>query len=217
MAYNFNGTNQYLSTASAPVTSWPLTMACWFNVTNATTQYVLMAIGKQGNNERFILQAAGHLSGDPVATNYLDSTSTNYRADSTSGFSANTWTHACGVHTSALSRTAYVNGGSGGSNTSTATLSNSGLNLIHIGAQLTSVDTALNYTSGLIAEVGIWNAALTADEIASLADGFTCDKVRPTALVFYAPLIRNLQDVKGGLTITNNNTATVANHPRVYA
>jgi len=70
---------------------------------------------------------------------------------------------------------------------------------------------------GLIAEVGIWNAALTADEIASLAAGMTCDKVRPQSLVFYAPLVRDLVDVKGGLTITNNNTATVANHPRVYA
>ena len=71
--------------------------------------------------------------------------------------------------------------------------------------------------NGDLAEVGIWNAALTAAEIASLAKGMTCDKVRPQSLVFYAPLIRNLQDVRGGLTITNHNTATVANHPRVYA
>ncbi len=71
--------------------------------------------------------------------------------------------------------------------------------------------------TGQIAEVGIWNVALTDAEIASLADGMTCDKVRPQSLVFYAPLVRDLQDVRGGLTITNNNTATVANHPRVYA
>ena len=73
------------------------------------------------------------------------------------------------------------------------------------------------YFNGQVAEVGIWNAALTQPEIASLAGGMTCDKVRPQSLVFYAPLVRNLQDVKGGLTITNNNTATVAAHPRVYA
>ena len=75
---------------------------------------------------------------------------------------------------------------------------------------------ALHYT-GRIADAAIWNAALTASEIASLAKGMTCDKVRPQSLVFYAPLVRDLQDVRGGLTITNNNTATVANHPRVYA
>lgn len=71
--------------------------------------------------------------------------------------------------------------------------------------------------NGRIAEVGVWNVALSAQEIASLADGMTCDKVRPQNLVFYAPLVRDLIDYSGGLTITNNNTATVANHPRVYA
>ena len=71
--------------------------------------------------------------------------------------------------------------------------------------------------NGLIAEVGIWNVALTAAEIASLAKGMTCDKVRPSALVFYAPLIRSLQDLSRAAAITNNNTATVADHPRVYA
>jgi hypothetical protein len=70
--------------------------------------------------------------------------------------------------------------------------------------------------TGQIAEVGIWSAALTDAEIVSLAKGMTCNLVRPQSLVFYAPLIRNLQDVKGGLTLTNNNTATVFNHPRVY-
>ena len=68
-----------------------------------------------------------------------------------------------------------------------------------------------------MAEVGIWNAALTQPEIASLARGMTCDKVRPQSRVFYAPLVRDLIDQKGGITITNNNGATVANHPRVYA
>jgi hypothetical protein len=70
---------------------------------------------------------------------------------------------------------------------------------------------------GQIAEVGIWNVALTAAEIASLAKGMTCDKIRPQSLVYYAPLVRNLIDQKGDLTITNNNGATVANHTRVYA
>ncbi len=76
---------------------------------------------------------------------------------------------------------------------------------------------ANNLSTFSAAEVGIWNAALTAAEIASLANGMTCDKVRPQSLVFYAPLVRDLIDQKGGLTITNNNGATVANHPRVYA
>lgn len=77
--------------------------------------------------------------------------------------------------------------------------------------------SASEYGNGRYCEIGIWHEALTAEEIASLADGMTCDKIRPQSLVFYAPLIRDLQDIKGGLTITNNNSATVATHPRVYA
>jgi hypothetical protein len=69
---------------------------------------------------------------------------------------------------------------------------------------------------GQIADVGVWNVALTAEEVASLAKGMACDKVRPQSLVFYAPLARDLIDVRGGRTITNNNGATVANHPRIY-
>jgi len=65
--------------------------------------------------------------------------------------------------------------------------------------------------------MGVWNAALTAAEIASLAKGMTCDKVRPQSLVFHAPLVRELIDQKGGRVITNNNGATVAPHTRVYA
>ena len=73
------------------------------------------------------------------------------------------------------------------------------------------------FGNGQYAEIGVWHEPLTAAEIASLAKGMTCDKVRPQNLVFYAPLVRDLNDQKGGLVITNNNGATVANHPRVYA
>ncbi len=44
----------------------------------------------------------------------------------------------------------------------------------------------------------------------------TCDKIRPQNLVFYSPLVRDLIDARGGRAITNNNGATVANHPRIY-
>jgi hypothetical protein len=67
-----------------------------------------------------------------------------------------------------------------------------------------------------VAEAAIWTAALTATEILSLNAGASPALVRPQSLVFYAPLIRDLQDVRGGLAITNNNGATVVDHPRVF-
>ena len=82
--------------------------------------------------------------------------------------------------------------------------------------QINGRNGANNLNSFQSAEVGIWSAALTQPEIAALAKGMTCDKIRPQSLVFYAPLVRDLNDQKGGLAITNNNGATVANHPRIY-
>ena len=96
----------------------------------------------------------------------------------------------------------------------TTDLTPTGINELLIGARRFSGAVGL-YFDGSIAEAAIWNAALTDDEILSLAKGFTPDQIRPQNLVFYAPLIRELQDLRGGLTITNNNGATVSNHPRV--
>jgi hypothetical protein len=68
---------------------------------------------------------------------------------------------------------------------------------------------------GAIADVAYWNVAISAAEVASLTRGFTPDQIRPQSLQFYAPLVRDLSDVRGGRTITNVNTATVASHPRI--
>jgi hypothetical protein len=214
MAYSFNGTNQTLNMASAPATTWPLTMACWFYTSDITNNGNLMSLSNSGTNGRFILSAGGAFAGDPVRTNAVDNTNTAFSVNTTTGYSANTWTHAAGVHPSNSSRTAYINGGSSATDVSVCgTLS--GINIATLAGQRTL--SGPTYALAQIAEVGIWNTALTAAEIASLAKGMTCDKVRPQSLVFYAPLVRDLIDQKGGLTITNNNSATVANHTRVYA
>jgi hypothetical protein len=216
MAYQLNGTSQYLNTASSPVLSGPVTLAAWFFPSNITSNGVLVGVtdNADGNSgHRFTIAAAGTLTGDPIQAICQPGTPTAAIAQTTTGYTAGAWQHACGVFTSSTSRTAYLNAGSSGTDTQSATPT--GLNQIKIGMRV-NVTPGL-FFDGLIAEVGIWNVDLTAAEVASLADGFTCDKVRPQSLVFYAPLVRDLIDYKGGLTITNNNTATVANHPRVYA
>jgi hypothetical protein len=185
-------------------------MACWFNASQITTSDYLVSVSSSAVSY-FALAIFGADAGDPVGAFDFVTTGPNY-AYTTSGYNANTWTHATGVWSGLNSRTAYINGGNSATNSNiqgAAILTRS-----QIGA---NAIVATNRMNGLIAEVGIWNAALTAEEIASLAKGMTCDKVRPQSLVFYAPLVRDLIDQKGGLTITNNNGATVAQHPRVYA
>lgn len=72
------------------------------------------------------------------------------------------------------------------------------------------------WSSGDFAEYGLWQEALSSVDVAALSKGMTPDKVRPNNLVSYIPLVRDIQDVRSGTTLTNTNS-TVANHPRVYA
>jgi hypothetical protein len=216
MAYEFaSASAKYLSATSAPVTAAPLSMACWFYPLNVTANMALVCLENSGGTDRFILQALGAIGGDPLQYSAGQATTSSAAANSTIGYSANQWSHACGVETNAASRIVYLNGGNSATNTTSRTPAS--IDRLKIGTLNFNGTFPFHLMNGYIAEVGIWNAALTAAEIASLANGMTCDKIRPQSLVFYAPLVRDLQDTKGGLTITNNNSATVATHPRVYA
>jgi hypothetical protein len=217
MAYDFNNANtRYLSATIGSLTARPMTIACWVYPTAAENDRAAVGIG-DGGTHRNVLQhnLAGGVPQMAVVAAGASATATTGNTNSYGGeTSLNQWTHTAGLFESSTSRTVYVGGISRATNT-TNVGSQNGLTEILVGARRNTT-VGLSYT-GRLAEVGVWNVALAAEEIASLADGMTCDKVRPQSLVFYAPLVRDLQDVRGGLTITNNNTATVANHPRVYA
>lgn len=68
---------------------------------------------------------------------------------------------------------------------------------------------------GSIAEVGIYNRVITQAEATMHAAGYSCRNF-PRGLIFYAPLIREVNDIAGGLTGTITGT-TVSDHPRIYA
>jgi len=213
MAYSFDGSTQYFSTLTGDLfADFPITMACWFITSNITTNQGLLNICDNATGGQGIrLNAQGAVAGDPIRI--LSVGTATGSADTTTGFTANTWTHACGVFSSATSRTVYVNGGSPGTNTTNS--SGTGENRLFQG--VTRAASAFsNYFSGSLAEVGVWNAALTADEVLSLARGMSPSLIRPQNLTIYAPLVRDLIDRKSGLTITNNGGATVSNHTRIY-
>ena len=210
MAYRFTATSsQYLSAGASVTAGSPVTIAYWVRPTDILFGNLMhVSVGDSGSTHRIqMYRASGvNFTIDSVAT----SSAGFFVA---SAFSSGVWAHCACTFASNTSRTPYING------------SASSINTTNIGAQNAFNETLIaarrNITVGLfgndtIAEVGIWNAALTAAEVASLAKGMTPDKIRPQSLVFYAPLVRDLIDQKGGLTITNTNS-TVANHPRVYA
>lgn len=209
MARLFNGTNDALRTTTAPVTAAPLTIACWFNQTASAGQ-LLVSIGVNGGVDRFQIFTNGPITQAVAATSIQGGTSAQsvFAGVPTAG----QWHHAAGVFESTTSRTAYWNGVAGTPNTTSATPS--GVNSVVIGARYNTTLGA--YFGGSIAEVGIWNAALTADEIASLAAGFNPRLIRPSAIRFLSRLIRNVQDLSGGVTLSELGTGTTASdHPRI--
>lgn len=203
MAYLFNGTTQNLS-APPPVTGGAMSYSCWFYPTVITR--VLVSIGVSGALHRNQLTMS---TGQYLQASTVGSVNTN--ATTSVQYSLNAWSHGCAVFDTSY-RQVYLNG-AGGTADFTASTQNT-FNDLRIGARYAT--TLGNYFAGNLAEAAVWNARLTADEAASLAKGISPRLIRPQSLVFYAPLIRDLIDIRGGLTIANNNGATVADHPRIY-
>jgi hypothetical protein len=219
MAYTFNGSTQYSSNDSSPLGNRPAayTMACWVNGPSQNSK-LFFCLGNSTTNNPVICVGSGGVSGTTNGSQarfFARSNNTFGTGEINLGGGTafdSTWHHIAITWDDSTGRL-YVDGTQVASGGSMGTPQD--LNRVSVGALLRA--SALAHFNGSMAECGAWNATATAAEIASLAKGMTCDKVRPQSLVFYAPLVRDLIDAKGGLTITNNNSATVANHPRVYA
>lgn len=207
MARSFNGTNASLE-SSAPVTAVPLTMACRFYPTT-TPVGALIALGVNGGTHRFQMFTGSVV---PVSAFATDGT-TSGQSDATGSISAGNWYHAAAVYSTTSNRLAYFNGVAGTANT--ASITPTGINRLNIGARYNTTLGA--FCPAAIAEVAVWNVALTAEEIAAHAAGFSADQIRPGNLVYYQDLIRDIRDIRGGLTITEIGTATTFfDHPRIF-
>ena len=202
--------SQYFVNANAIVAAEPLTMACWVKPNGITTNYAVMAIDTEGGTARWGLNFLGAGGGDPISALSTNTVGTSAQSDVTGGTA--TWQHAAGVWASTTSRTAYRNGTAG--TTNTTSISVTGIDTTRIAARYAGTLGA--FLDGSVAEAAIWNVALTAAEIASLAAGFCPLLVRPQSLVAYWPLFARATDEEswvGAFPMTNTNTATAAQHP----
>lgn len=212
MAFLFTAaSSQYLIGGSAPVTVEPLTISLWYRLASTPTNRMAVSLARSTGNGGFRINVTGTTM---LAQRVDDTGAASTSASTTVANTVGTWYHAAGVFLGSGSNvTGYINGAAGTPATNTgSTLST--LDRLVIGTRFSAGSPGL-YFDGDIAEVGVWNAALNADEIAGLAKGFACRFARPSALVWYSRLIRNAMDIRGGLVITNNGTATASPHPRI--
>lgn len=209
-----DASSEYLRVESTPITGTPVTMACWFYSDTITQNQYLLSVGDKDVTSRFYgIRAGGGDAGDPVQAIRVAAEGGNTCA-TTTGYSANTWHHACGVYSADDAVAAFLDGG--GKNTGGGTFTPAGWDSVSIATS--SDSTPSFFTSGRIAEAALWNVALTDAEVAILAEGYSPLFVRPQNLMAYWPLIRDTDDdIVGGYSMTPINTPSVAAHaPMLY-
>ena len=204
---------EYLEVNATPVTAPPFTMACWFYADANTAAYSLMSLADQDVDDHYHqIVLRGDLASDPILATSRNSSGTPSASTST-GYSLNTWHHACGIWAATNSRAVYVDGGSVGTDSTVCATNNMDRTSIgRLGDR-----TPTRYMSGRIAEAAIWNVALTAAEVATLANGISPLQVRKASLVAYYRCIdvTDLNDLIGAGDMTAYNTPASAEHAPV--
>lgn len=211
MAWDFDGTDDYMELALPSSYDVPKTLACWFNTDSSTTAQTLISLSSGNVSENLSLALSLRLSS--TSTVLATSSAGNGLSNATTSgtYTQNNWHHAAAVFPSTASRTAYLDGIG---TTQTATRSaGSALDNLILGQGSGGTYNPGQPFNGRLAEIAVWDVALDESEIVSLAKGYIPTLIRPDKLLWYIPLVREVQDLRSGITISNSATA-VSPHPR---
>lgn len=208
MAYYFNGTTSKLVLSGAVVTAVPLTLACFFKPAAIGSFMRMVEPGEVTGSNAFLLalSATGTVQGFTTA-------STSNNASTTEVAFLNAWQSAAMVTQAVNSRYAAYNGRLSAINSTTRTPA--GINLFSIGVSSSGVT---QFWSGLLAEVAVWQAALTPTELLSFNNGVPATRIRPESLLLYMPLSASMgtKDLgPQGYVLTNTACVPVADHPSI--
>jgi hypothetical protein len=217
MAYDFDGSNDSMERAQPYTVSVPLTLACWArsDAVNLNRVFVQLASEPIGGSSGTVGNSSVHLGHNSTGNVVARANVNNGISSSSSGsaMAANTWYHTCAVFFSTTSRLAYIDGVAGTDAGGTRGASNFDNLILATGSGGTY--SLSNFYNGKLAEVGVWDVALSADEIKSLSQGAKPTSVRPDSLISYVPLVREAQDTCNG-DMTSAGGPTVFVHPRRY-
>jgi hypothetical protein len=231
MAYDFNGTSHYMwtthdgSSSASPLTSLPLTIACWFKVFTSSfpksTSRVLLEFGNGTTGYRLVIPANQTFL---RAVHFISAGAQPADTIASPSFPPDAWVFGAAIFASNASRSVFACYPFGGDlivnqNTNTQSLGSATISRFSIGA---ASALTTNYFDGSVAEVGVWNAALNTQDLLSIGRGVAYSKVRPNSLVLYAPLIRNTNTLFYKQSLASlpyyiaNTGASTTEHPRIY-
>lgn len=205
--------SQFAAKTSAP-TTYPVTISAWFNSYSTNANQVIAGLFQSDARRLLVYYSPSRT----VIVDAIDNGgATPALATSTTTAATNTWNHILAIWDSATSRRVYLNGA--GSATNSTSKTTSGLTTLAVGARNNSGTWGLHF-NGVLAEVAVWNVALTAAELVSLNSGASALEVRPESRVHYSPLIgqeaNSEWDYQGSQLGLTNTPAPSALHPRIY-
>lgn len=224
MARSFDATQlEHLYNNVVTIGAAPLAMVCWFKSDDITGGYCLMWIGNHWvQSQNIALYAQGAVGGDPVRFQMNDGVAWRI-ADTTSGFSADTWHQACCIWATNTDMRVLIDGGSKG--TSAGPVTPPAINAVSIGVMRRQ--TPVSYMNGCVAEAAIydlsaWPGATGSDKadnfekiLPSLAKGFS-PLFYPLGLNNYWPLFRAPEhEIINNKYLVAYNSPGVADHPEI--
>lgn len=205
MAVVLDGSSQYLSGASTLLTNEPIDMVIYGYCGSSTAYQVALNLGNGGGaSGNYDVVWAGSAGGDPISCLKQTDGAVNGQADTSSGYSTNTWFLGASTFISNTSRAAFINGGSKGTNTTSIT--DPTPDNIAIGASLNS--SASVYFNGRLAEAYVISANMTDGQHGTAGKGVSpfwlvpASKIRGWYHCFNNP---------------NNSVTTTGNYPHLTA
>ena len=208
MARSFTaGASEYLNvTSNLGLTDYPFTMACWGLSRDLTIDQAFMSL-YNASLKHYILLWQGATTGDPIRFSVRNGVISTVNIDTTTGYSANTWHHACGVCAASNDHRIFIDGGS---------KATSSINVPWISPTdflLGQKGNTTLFVDGRIAHASVWDVALTDAEVAQLARGVMPFLIRPASIRAYYPLGGHDNNQRKDYDLTQFNDPKFGNGP----
>lgn len=185
MARSFNGsTDKIAAGISSVLRPANISVALWAYPTALTNGKTLLGYDK-GQGQAYNL-SIGIITAGNIEFNTYDGASWFSASGLSSLLTANAWNHLVGTYNGTTLKL-YVNGTQTGTTATPSSLNYTGPNGLFFG-DYDNNGLGANFYSGRLADIGIWNTALTQGEISALARGVRCHVIRRPNLLAYWPL-----------------------------
>ena len=200
--------------SGALVTGTPLSMVAWVRLAAVGSVIrTILSIRNSASGVENNCWTLGMGVGEQIEAK--TGTSTTQGSTTAGALTPGTWAHAGAVFSTYENRVAYLDGVAATANLSIR--SPSSVNVTNIGYEETSAGGAL-FWDGDLAELAVYDAALTTAEMLILSKGISPLFVRPSNLVGYWPFIGNTSpeiELINRYALTLTGPPTKSAHPRV--